>query len=97
MKKLFITEKGKKIFDDWNTITPWLGKIGTFIDDYEIDYVNYQICNTAKFRKILHCIVDACTEIKDSSKEKLHKKISNKDFTDLFFLDILEMREIDEN
>lgn len=95
MKKLFITEKGRKIFDDWNTITPWLGKIGTFIDDYEIDYVNYRICNTSKFRKILHCIVDACDDIKN--KEEMHTKISNKDFTDLLFLDILEMRDIYED
>ena len=95
MKKLFITEKGRKIFDDWNTITPWLGKIGTFIDAYEIDYVNYRICNTSKFRKILHCIVDACDDIKN--KEEMHTKISNKDFTDLLFLDILEMRDIYED
>ena len=53
------------------------------------------MCNTSKFRKILHCIVDACDNIKN--KEEMHEKISNKNFTDLLFLDILEMREINEN
>lgn len=95
MKKLFITEKGKKIFNDWNIITQGFGKIGTFDDDYEIDYFNYNICHTSKFRKILHCIVDACDNIKN--KDEMHEKISNKNFTDLLFLDILEMREIDDN
>lgn len=95
MKKLFITENAKKIFDNWNTLSEGFGKIGTFEDDYEIDYVNYRICNTSKFRKILHCIVDACDDIKN--KEEMHTKISNKDFTDLLFLDILEMRDIYED
>lgn len=91
MKKLKISKKYLEKFEKWNDLGYGLGKIGYYETDLEIDLISLKLCNTSCFRKILHTIIDIDDNFKN--KQQIHTEISNKDFTSLILIGVLEVIE----
>lgn len=86
MKKLVISKK----YAENEEIKKELGII--FGDAYaEADFINISLWNTARFRKIVHTIVDY--EFPNVNNEKLHKEISENNFTKVIMLGLVEVEE----